>query len=590
MKFVLYADSMGMSVSGIPSFRFWFYMERSEKMNKFSRNRVKGFLHTDGRKMVNEDGKTVILRGYGVGNWMNPEGFMIGGVPLFTEVGSFTDFALPRRFERGRTVETTVQELCGTAYAKEFSRRWYSEYLSENDFALMAKLGYNSVRLPVSARLFLAEEPEIKWIEEGFQVLEQVLEWCEKYGIYAILDLHGAPGGQSGLACDDGLDNRPHMFTEPESRERAMLLWEEFARRYHDKWIIGGYDLLNEPLSGPDCRKYLPELIKFYDELIPRIRKYDQKHMLTLEGSVFAMDMDIFDHDYDPEYHNWCIHIHYYGFSPEVRSLYRFLDSSLRCNVPIWIGEGGSTPQANSIFYEIAAVFDIGYSIWSWKRAYDPNGTAPVQYFLPKEWNVVQNYIRNGGPRPSYTEAKRIMDEMLENMKMEHCKIDYETSRYNLRQPGIELPAVGFDEGSAKGTSWIYGNVHGYRTEAGMKMPLRPGVKPPQREVVPTGEPLREADPLKDLCLELWEGESVSYTIRDVADGCTIKVHARGNSESQMSIICNSQSGKKLSGELSRLCENTTIYSIAHLTAEEQWNVTLMGVAGSIQIDSIMFE
>lgn len=80
-------------------------------MSKFSRDRVKGFLHTDGRKMVNENGETVVLRGWGVGSWMNPEGFMIGGVPLFAEVGGFNDFALPRRFERGRTMETTVREL-----------------------------------------------------------------------------------------------------------------------------------------------------------------------------------------------------------------------------------------------------------------------------------------------------------------------------------------------------------------------------------------------------------------------------------------------------------------------------------------------
>ena len=155
-------------------------------MSKYSRDRVKGFLHTDGRKMVNEDGETVVLRGWGVGSWMNPEGFMIGGVPLFAEVGGFNDFALPRRFERGRTMETTVRELAGTAYAKEFAKKWYRNYLSEEDIRLMAEMGYNSVRLPVSARLFLAEEPEIQWIEEGFAVL---LELLALLGIYFSLDI-----------------------------------------------------------------------------------------------------------------------------------------------------------------------------------------------------------------------------------------------------------------------------------------------------------------------------------------------------------------------------------------------------------------
>lgn len=209
-------------------------------MNKFSRDRVKGFLHTDGRRMVNGDGKTVVLRGWGMGNWMNPEGFMIGGVPLFVENADFNDFALPRRFERGRTMETTVRELCGSKYARDYWIRWAKNYVTEEDIRLMAKMGYNSVRLPISSRLFLAEEPEIIWVEDGFAILDQVLDWCEKYKIYAILDMHGAPGGQSALACDDGLDNRPHMFTEPESRERAILLWEEFARRYADRWIVGG--------------------------------------------------------------------------------------------------------------------------------------------------------------------------------------------------------------------------------------------------------------------------------------------------------------------------------------------------------------
>lgn len=93
------------------------------------------------------------------------------------------------------------------------------------------------------------------------------------------------------------------------------------------------------------------------------------------------------------------MHTHFYHFSPEVRDLYRFLDSSVRCNVPIWIGEGGSEPVDNSIYYEIAATFDIGYSIWTWKSADDPKGegSGMVRYQLPKDWEPVRAYIRNGG-------------------------------------------------------------------------------------------------------------------------------------------------------------------------------------------------
>ena len=180
-------------------------------MSKFSRDRVKGFLHTDGRKMVNENGETVVLRGWGVGSWMNPEGFMIGGVPLFAEVGGFNDFALPRRFERGRTMETTVRELAGTAYAKEFAKKWYRSYLSEEDIRLMADMGYNSVRLPVSARLFLAEEPEIQWIEEGFAVLDPAVEEPMKAAIRAA----GADGDSVGGLLETAILGLPAGIGEP---------------------------------------------------------------------------------------------------------------------------------------------------------------------------------------------------------------------------------------------------------------------------------------------------------------------------------------------------------------------------------------
>ena len=49
--------------------------------SKYSRERVNGFLHTDGRRIVNGLGETIVLRGWGIGNWLNPEGFMIGGAP-----------------------------------------------------------------------------------------------------------------------------------------------------------------------------------------------------------------------------------------------------------------------------------------------------------------------------------------------------------------------------------------------------------------------------------------------------------------------------------------------------------------------------
>jgi len=48
-----------------------------------------------------------------------------------------------------------------------------------------------------------------------------------------------------------------------------FLLTEEFMRRYKDRWIIGAYDCINEPISMTPRREELtPKLVYFYEEIV----------------------------------------------------------------------------------------------------------------------------------------------------------------------------------------------------------------------------------------------------------------------------------------------------------------------------------
>ena len=67
---------------------------------KIYNDMVKGFLRAEGRRIINEEGETVILRGWGMGNWMNPEGFMIGGT---TPQGG--GYAQPKKLDRARSLD-----------------------------------------------------------------------------------------------------------------------------------------------------------------------------------------------------------------------------------------------------------------------------------------------------------------------------------------------------------------------------------------------------------------------------------------------------------------------------------------------------
>lgn len=563
-------------------------------MSKFDNSRVKGFLHAAGTKIVNGNGEEIILCGFGCGNWTNPEGFMIGA-PTDIELkgGIFSPKLIPpRRFDRRRTMDQVLRELCGTEYAGQFWPRWHRNHLAEADIKAMAEMGLNSVRLPLNAMAFLEEEPGIHFIEDGFAMLDDVLNWCEKYKIYAILDLHAAPGGQSGTACDGGYDNMPHLFMDDESWERALAIWEELAKRYGNRWIVGGYDLLNEPVSLPNHHQYVQKLAQFYDEAIARIRKYDKVHMFTLEGSCFSKSNEIFDHEYDPECHNWCIHIHVYDPSPEKKTLYPYLLKGMEYNVPVWIGEGGSSPINNAVFYGIAADYGIGFCLWCWKTAKDErNFDCGALYHLPKDWECVRKYCA-GGPKPSFEKSKQIFDELLENIKYENCFLDQSHMKSSRKWPNLNLPAVGYDnfpgDGESFCGSWNYGNLLNYRLEDRTKLVWAPGIEEPRPgfDMYEDENIQKPFDPLESLMLELAQDEFVTYTIHNIHKNCSLAITAFAKEGAQVAILCDGV----LYGEVTITSELKAYETGIMLPEADECKVKLLAKEGTAQLKTIHFQ
>ena len=62
----------------------------------------------------------------------------------------------------------------------------------------------------------------------------------------------------------------------------------------------------------PRREELTPKLVYFYEEMIRRCRKIDQKHLFLLNGTQFSSLTYFFDHEFDPEYHNWGISLHAY--------------------------------------------------------------------------------------------------------------------------------------------------------------------------------------------------------------------------------------------------------------------------------------
>lgn len=143
-------------------------------------------------------------------------------------------------------------------FVKQFFKKYYVFSLK------IAKIYF----LTQKTRIFIIEEKaqnqKASYNEDSFAMLNDVLDWCETYQVYAVVDFHAATAGQSGIPCDDGVDNGQHLYDDEESMERMFLLMEEFMRRYKDRWIIGAYDCINEPISMTPRREELtPKLVYF---------------------------------------------------------------------------------------------------------------------------------------------------------------------------------------------------------------------------------------------------------------------------------------------------------------------------------------
>ena len=543
-----------------------------------SRSRVSGFLHADGRRIVNGDGEEILLAGWGLGNWLLCEGYM------------WLAHNIPR-FDRPRRIETVVEELTGKPFADKFWKRFRTNYITENDIQMMADMGYNSVRIPINARLFLREGPGVFFEEEGFECLDRVLAWCEQYKIYAFLDLHGAPGGQTGANIDDSLDDMCRLFMDDSQFEKGLRLWEKIAERYKDRWIVGGYDLLNEPIrpvrfeGDTSLEAYVPRLVDFYESCIACIRKVDRQHLITLEGHHWATDPAIFDHVYDP---NMVIHFHRYGCNPDISAFRSWLDLSEKLNVPLWLGETGeNTMEWFSAMMPLAASLNIGINMWPWKKMNCQN--SPCSIIPPMEWQQVLDYAR-GGAHPGYEKAQKILNEYLKNMLVENCNINEKLAANVFRLPGCTVAGTDFDELPGKGLSYsLTGETHNstdYRQNTGMELFCR---YPDREKRFPFDGEWSRYD------LRLKEGEFACYSMYDVTVLSKLEIACYASEMSVFEVwqVISPSGGSDANEEvlLGRFelsaAHSRQILSSMHLNNAETCVIKLKTVRGCVDVETL---
>ncbi len=383
-------------------------------------------LKTCGTKIVNESNEEVLLQGFGLGGWLLPEGYM---------------WKLYTKCDRPRRMEKLIKDLCGPEYSKDFWKRYFDSYITYTDIELIAGKGFNSIRLPLNARILFNEETQ-SFYPDIIARVDKLIEWCREFGIYVILDMHGAPGGQTGTNIHDSENDLPELFTAQKHRDNLILLWRLLAGRYKDEDCIAGYDLLNEPLPNWSGR-YNGMVLPLYRDLARAIRQVDTRHMLILEGVHWATDFEIFDELERGEFDsNYMLQFHKYWSTPDMESIQKYMDYGNKLNVPLFMGEGGENNlDWYAGFFNMLTGHGISYSFWSYKKMKCDN--SPVTFEIPKGWDRLMEYIDNGS-KLSQPEACDIFDGFIKEIN--RPLINHNVINAIRRQIPVSIPAEYFDE------------------------------------------------------------------------------------------------------------------------------------------------
>ena len=363
------------------------------------------FVHAQGKQIVDGSGKPILLRGINLGNWMVTEGYMwhFEGGPQST-----------------REIEEFVTEMLGPEHAAAFWHTYHDTYISRDDIHQIKQAGFNSIRIPIHWKLFTSDDAE------GFRLLDRVIAWCHQEGLLVVIDLHAAPGGQTGANIDDS-NGWPWLYTDASAQQQTIDLWKRIAHRYRNETAVLGYDLLNEPLPHyPQMRQFDSKLEPIYKRVTAAIRTEDTHHPIILGGAKWDTDFTVFGPPFDK---NLIYQFHTYWAPPVQATVQKYVDLRDQTNVPVWLGESGENKDEwVADFTRLMEKNDIGWCFWPYKKMDAPS--SPVTFAQPEHWSEIVEYAkfdRNLGhiedrlkKRPSQEIIDRAFASLLENIQFAH--------------------------------------------------------------------------------------------------------------------------------------------------------------------------
>ena len=375
---------------------------------------AEGFLHVKGQDIVTADGEKYYIQGTNLGNWLNPEGYMFGF----------------RKCNAPRMINDAFCQMVGPDATARFWKEFKDNYITEADVHFIASTGANTIRLPFHYKLFTDEDyMGLTSNQDGFQRVDSVVNWCRNNGLHLILDMHDAPGGQTGDNIDDSCGGYPWLMVSPDSQQQFCQIWKEIASRYADEPVILGYELINEPVAtyfGEEEASLNTALVEVLKMGLAAIREVDCNHIVLIGSPQWNYNFKPLE-GVDFNDSNIMYTCHRYGGDPTPEAIRSYIDFRDAVNLPMYMGEiGHNTDQWQADFVKTMKDNNISYTFWPYKKCKD---SCMVGFTLPDGWDEViayteadrSTYAEMRKNRPDIQKVNTALTQLIENCKFENC-------------------------------------------------------------------------------------------------------------------------------------------------------------------------
>jgi len=382
------------------------------------------FIRIDGQDLITPNGEKLFIKGTNLGNWLNPEGYMFG----FGKASS------------AGFINDMFCQLVGPDRTAEFWKLFKDNYITQEDLHFIKQTGSNTVRLPFHYKLFTDEDyMGLTANQDGFARIDTLVSWCKKEGLYLILDMHDAPGGQTGDNIDDSY-GYPWLFESETSQKLYCDIWRKIAEYYKNEPTILGFELFNEPIAPyfENMKELNSKLEGLYKMGTAAIREVNKNHIILLGGAQWNGNFKPFkDSKFDDKIMYTC---HRYGSEPTAEAIKDIINFRDSVNLPMYMGEiGHNTDEWIAAFCKTMADNNIGWTFWPYKKIHNSSFTGINE---PEGWDKVKAFSE--APRSSFKEIREARPNQEEAWKAMLGFIENSKFKNNIIQEGY-IRALGLN-------------------------------------------------------------------------------------------------------------------------------------------------